>query len=463
MAVPLWETMVEICRKILKDSLKPEWLLSESELPPADQLDVSTFIETCKRLTPPHQLTNLATEFLVENSLRDAAELDAYFAKTGKLMGPLHGIPISVKEHVNMKGRICHAGYTAFIDNIASEDAVLLQLLRAAGAVFHVRTNVPQSLMQFDCSNLIYGTTVNPFNRKLTSGGSSGGEGAILGLRGSVLGIGTDIGGSVKVPAAINGGYGLQPTALRNPLMDIVLFQQAVIDQRPWDMDSMVVPLPWKRLQPAAARDFTVGVMWDDGIIHPHPPITRGMKYAVEKLEAAGVKVVDFEPHQHEEGWDVSRQMYFPDGGARIRQLLAETGEKHAFLTDVALNWVEQTELTSNELSILKLRREGLWANYHQLMKDRGVDFILCPNYVGVAPLLDHSCLACPTGLKADPAIDVVGSDYTPRSAEDSRDYKTYVPEAYAGAPIGLQFVGKRFCDEETVAAALFVSKIVQS
>lgn len=179
-----WETKAEICRKILHESMKDKWLLSPNELPPKSTLNVMTFPETSGRLTDReieitkgtatsltermargeltatetvtaflkrahivHQLCNYATEFMVEDALTRAAELDRHFKATGKLVGPFHGIPMSVKEHIGMKGRICHSTYVAFIDQVMTEDALLLRILHDAGAVFHVRTNEPQVLM----------------------------------------------------------------------------------------------------------------------------------------------------------------------------------------------------------------------------------------------------------------------------------------------------------------------------
>jgi amidase len=84
---------------------------------------------------------------MIEDAIEAAKELGVYFAKTGEIIGPLHGVPISVKEHVGLKGRICNTGYVAWIGNIPTEDALLVQILKKAGAVFHVRTNEPQSLM----------------------------------------------------------------------------------------------------------------------------------------------------------------------------------------------------------------------------------------------------------------------------------------------------------------------------
>ncbi|KAF5013206.1 hypothetical protein FDECE_785 [Fusarium decemcellulare] len=534
-----WEIQAEKCRKILKDSLNPAWLLSPKELPPASQLNVSTFIETCKLLTHreleitatsatelvqqmasgsltavetataflkrahvAHQLTNLATEFMVDEALSAAAELDAYFKATGKLKGPLHGLPISAKEHIGFKGRIAHSAYVAWIDNIAEEDALMIQLCKKAGAVFHMRTNEPQSVMHIDCSNPIYGTTVNPHNRALTCGGSSGGEGASLGLRCAALGIGTDIGGSVRVPAAFCGAYGLRTTSLRNPykgvclagdgqesvrcvisplansVKDLNLFQSAVLDQEPWEVETSLVPLPWKRIEPFAPEQITVGIIWDDGLVRPHPPVTRALKHAVARLRRAGVKVVDFEPYNHSEGLDIVTALYFPDAARTQKDILAQGGEPIAPLTQFAFSVSRQEALSIAENWALNARRDAYREEYHRIMKERGVDLILCPAYVGAAAalgtgqywlytaiwnILDQPCVAFPTGLKADPAIDVVEEGYQPRSAVDETEYKKYVPESFADVPIALQLVGKHFRDEETVAATALLSKIIQA
>ncbi|KAF5231755.1 hypothetical protein FANTH_13277 [Fusarium anthophilum] len=532
-----WEIQAERCRKVLRESLKPAWLLPPGQLPPADQLNVSTFIETCgslsareleitatsakklvehmasgsltavetvtaflKRAHIAHQLTNFATEFMNADALESAAELDAYFKATGKVKGPLHGIPISTKEHIEHKGRIAHSAYVALIDNVAKEDALIVQCCKLAGAVFHVRTNEPQSVMHIDCSNPIYGTTVNPHNRTLTCGGSSGGEGASLGLRCAALGIGTDVGGSVRVPAAFCGAYGLRTTALRNPYKgvclpgagqesircvvsplantaeDLALFQKAVLDQEPWEIETSLLPQPWKQPSSLEPGSFTIGVMWEDGLVRPHPPVLRALRYAVEKLKAAGITVVDFEPYNHQEGMDIVSKLYFPDCAVTQKDLLEKGGEPVAPLSHFAFNLSPPRPLTILENWAFNVRRDALREQYHKIMKDRGVDFILCPAYVGPASklgdghyipytaiwnLLDQPAIVFPTGLKVEPT-DTPYPDFKPRSAEEEREYNKYSPEEYIEAPLGLQIVGKHFRDEDTVAAAELVSKIIQ-
>lgn len=137
--------------------------------------------------------------------MEDAQACDEHLARTGRLIGPLHGIPLSLKNQINVESHLTNAGFVTWINKTAEYDAAIVQTFRKLGAVIFARTNQPQAGMHLETSNNIYGTTVNPLNRLLTAGGSSGGEGALMGMSASVLGIGGDIGGSIRVPAAFNG------------------------------------------------------------------------------------------------------------------------------------------------------------------------------------------------------------------------------------------------------------------
>lgn len=167
-----------------------------------------------------------------------------------------------------------------------------------------------------------------------------------MAFRCAPLGIGTDIGGSIRCPAAFCGAYGFRPSSLRNPVTglkvaasgqetirgvvgplascsieDLELFQRAALEQEPWNIETSLMPVAWKTVLPT--RDMTVAIMWDDGYVviqinvccqyvnpfpscvRPHPPITRALRHAKEKLVAAGVNVVDWEPYKHQHGWEV--------------------------------------------------------------------------------------------------------------------------------------------------------------
>ena len=144
---------------------------------------------------------NCLTEFWVEDALGRAEELDAYMRRHRRPMGPLHGLPVSLKDQCgsprpadlwkplltarfHVKGKELNMGFASWLGRISADDATLVTIVREAGAVIYARTNVPQTLMKVETSNHVYGLTVSPFNRTLTPGGSSGGEGALLALKG---------------------------------------------------------------------------------------------------------------------------------------------------------------------------------------------------------------------------------------------------------------------------------------
>ncbi|KAJ5096176.1 hypothetical protein NUU61_005532 [Penicillium alfredii] len=541
MSLTGWKIQAQKGRDILHNSIPKQWLLSADRLPPATQKNVTDFprqsgllsenelaitemsatglvaemghgrlkaeevvVAFLKRAVLGHQLLNFATEFMADEAIARAKKLDEYYQQTRKLVGPLHGVPISVKEHIGFKNRTCNTGYVAWVDKVTTEDALLLQLLAKAGAVFHVRTNQPQSLMHLCCSNNITGTTFNPHNRTLTPGGSSGGEGASMGFRCAPLGIGTDIGGSIRCPAAFCGAYGFRPSAMRNPLAgikvaaagqenihgvvgpmascsleDLELFQKVVLDQEPWDVETSLMPVPWKMVTPT--RNITVAIMWDDGCVRPHPPITRALKHAREKLIAAGLKVVDWEPYKHKHGWEIISALYYPDAAALQRQLLHESGEPARPLTEWAFSYSQPTALSHQETWVLQEKRDIYRDEYNALLKRRGVDFILSPthpaaaavlgesqywNYTAIWNVLDLPAAVFPSGLSVDPVLDALLAQdrrYQPRNEADEREWRKYPsPERYEGAPVALQIAGRRFKDEETLAAARVVEEIVR-
>lgn len=148
------------------------------------------------RAAVAHQLTSCLSEVLFESALADAAALDAHFAEHKTPVGPLHGLPISLKDSVDLAGVGTALGFTSWTTSPpAAQDAVIAASLRRQGAVFHVKTAVPQASFAAETFGAVSGYVANPFRRTaLSAGGSSGGEAALLALRGSVLGLGTDIG-----------------------------------------------------------------------------------------------------------------------------------------------------------------------------------------------------------------------------------------------------------------------------
>ncbi|OJA08574.1 hypothetical protein AZE42_13090, partial [Rhizopogon vesiculosus] len=129
-----------------------------------------------KRAAIAHQLTACLVDFFLDEGIKQAQQLDEYFRKEGKVIGPLHGLPISVKSQFPIKGAIGCGGFLVKMET-STEDCDIVSILRSLGAVFYVKTDQPQSLMHLE-SQSVYGRVLNPHNTNLTPGGSSGGESA---------------------------------------------------------------------------------------------------------------------------------------------------------------------------------------------------------------------------------------------------------------------------------------------
>ena len=135
--------------------------------------------------------------------------------------GPKESVIIHIvqnKDPFSYVGVASTIGFTSFLDNpLPTENAPLVKILLELGAILYCKTNIPQTMMTGDSHNFLFGRVLNPHKLKLGAGGSSGGEGALVAMRGSILGIGTDIGGSIRIPALCNGTYGFKPSSHRVP------------------------------------------------------------------------------------------------------------------------------------------------------------------------------------------------------------------------------------------------------
>lgn len=160
--------------------------------------------EYAERMTIFHAQLNGAVKIFKEKALEEAAN---------PLPGPLSGIPISVKETFGMAGEIVTSGSKRGVHTLCTEDATIVARLKAAGAIILARSNTPEFAMFPETDNLIVGRTNNPLNLDCTTGGSSGGEGALVGSGCTVLGVGSDIGGSIRYPAAFCGIVGFKPAS----------------------------------------------------------------------------------------------------------------------------------------------------------------------------------------------------------------------------------------------------------
>ncbi|OAA58738.1 acetamidase [Cordyceps fumosorosea ARSEF 2679] len=522
---PVWEDISSRKRALLSASIPEEWRVPADLLPPASQDDVTSWPSAsgwftpdelsiteqtatelvvglasgaltceavtrafCKRAAAAHQLkvqVNCLSETCFERALATARSRDAHLARTGRPVGPLHGLPVSLKDNFQLAGLDSTVGFASHVGDAAAADSTLARVLEAAGAVFYVKTNVPTAMMMAETVNNVFGRTLNPRNRRTTSGGSSGGESALLLLRGSPLGVGTDIGGSLRIPAACTGLFTLRPSAGRFPvrdcrsgmpgqegvlsvngpmartLPDITLYSRVVVSSRPWLLDAKCLPLPWQHPPPALPAKLRVGVMWDDTLVLPTPPVTRALHQTVARLRGAGHEVVGWRPTDMLRGLTMIGQFFVADGAAAIRQQLTQTGEpwrpemaayRDARPMTVLDVWRLQTERTAFQNENLDSWREA------------GLDALLLPTtpyvthrhsgtrhvaYTAVFNILDVSAVSFPTRLTVDRSVDVVGQDYEPLSDTCEAINAEYDPELLDGMPISLQLVAGKLEEEK--------------
>jgi amidase len=269
------------------------------------------------------QQTNCLHEIFFDVAIKDAEGLDALRAQD-KPLGALHGLPVSLKDQFHVKDVETTMGYVGWIGTFQGKkgdprshvyESEMVRELRSLGAILYVKTSVPHTLMCGETVNNIIGYTMNPKNRFLSSGGSSGGEGALIGSKGSPVGFGTDIGGSIRIPAGFNGLFGIRPSAGRlpyegmansmdgqNTVLSVVgplatsigalkLVIKGLLSTRPWYQDPLVVELPWRPEQEKLEKKLAFGVIKHDGIVGLTPPIRRALDIAIEALKKQGHEV----------------------------------------------------------------------------------------------------------------------------------------------------------------------------
>ena len=330
-------------------------------------------------------------------------------ARTGA-SAPLLGVPFSIKDSIEVAGTVCTAGTLGRRGAAPStEDATLVARLRGAGAIPIARTNLPDLLFAFESDNLLYGATNNPYDLTRTSGGSSGGEAALIASCGSPLGLGSDCAGSVRLPAAFCGIAGIKPTSGRLPRTGHfppaggwieALWQIGPMARYVEDLstvmplligtdgrDQTTVSMPFDDPRSVRLRDLRVAFYTDNGIAAADGDVSRVVRAAAQSL-ATEVRVMDAaRPTCLESAYDLEMKLLGADGGDGLWQYLEELGstEVHPLLR----GWLEKLEAYRTDLAGF----HRYWAEWDQYRAGmfaflRGYDVILCPAYIH--PALPH-------------------------------------------------------------------------
>ncbi|KAJ5666614.1 Amidase [Penicillium macrosclerotiorum] len=399
----------------------------------------------------------------------------------------------------NIKGVPSTIGFTSFIKNgPVDSNSPLVQILVNLGAVPYAKTNIPQTMMAADSHNYVFGRTLNPHAWNLTAGGSSGGEGALIAMRGSVLGIGTDIAGSIRIPAICNGTFALRPSADRIPyggqtsssrrgltgikacagplatsVRDLELVMRLVTLADPWKFDSTALFSPWRTVR--KMTKLRLGLIQEDSHFPLHPPILRTLTDAVKKLQKAGHEIVPLDTPSLKEVCVLAFRMFAMDpaqipfrhiaaSGEPTIPALASTSLSHEYMG------YEYAPLTLDGLYDLNEQRNRIKEQFRSLIVKANVDAIIMPGYQGTAQphdqfgfvpytvlwnVLDYPACIIPFS-KADKAADAPflrNVDYKP----------PYIPGAIDGAPCCVQLVGRHMQEEELIQATMLVSLVLSA
>ncbi|KDQ16935.1 hypothetical protein BOTBODRAFT_64460 [Botryobasidium botryosum FD-172 SS1] len=270
-----------------------------------------------RRAITAHEKNNCLTEILFTQAFVEAEELDREFQATKKVRGPLHGVPMTVKDIFDVKGFDSTIGFTSFANKPADDDAYLIKLIRQSGGIIFAKTSLPQAVFSIECANPLWGRTLNPWSTAHTSGGSSGGEAVLLASDASAMGWGNDMGGSLRIPAHFSGAYTLKPGTYRitgqgrtmpvpgmpgivdsigpmgRSVGDIELACKVAFGKSP-PGPFAIAPLPYRDVTlPAKLR---VGYYISDDFVQTSPACQRAVLETVAALREQGHECIKFMP-----------------------------------------------------------------------------------------------------------------------------------------------------------------------
>ena len=457
------ETMNDI---VLAPAVRQLELLRSGEISGIELAEAH--IRQIERLNP--QL-NVFADFDADRVRAQARRLD----EQPTPRGPLHGLPATVKSCIATAGYKCEIGSLLHAGDMPREDAVVVVRLRAAGALILGTTNCPEFLMAYETANLLHGRTRNPWDLDRTPGGSSGGESAAIAAGLSACGLGSDSGGSVRVPAHFTGICSLKPTPGRIPgrghlppcvgpfstlgaigpmartMADVALIFRTLSGQDPHDPVSPPIALREPYLD--ELRTNTIGFFEDDGLVPVTPETRAAVQAAAAALRDAGFRVEPFRPYTLEPlrklWWKFFVQcgamFYEPDIRGRRGQLSPIFSEFLGFAEAVPpLTAVELLDAWA-ELDLLRSKTLEEMSAYPVL---------LCP--VASIPAFRHGERAWIIEGQAVDYLDAVRHTQW-FNALAAPAAVVPVGSSPEGLPIGVQIVARPFQDETALGIAAVV------
>jgi Asp-tRNA(Asn)/Glu-tRNA(Gln) amidotransferase A subunit family amidase len=427
-------------------------------------------LDRIERLNPR---LNAFVDFRPEAVLAQARKAEKAILR-GDELGPLHGVPLSIKSAIDVAGHRCEAGTRLRAGHIAAEDAPLVARLRAAGAVILGVTNTPELLMAWETDNLVYGRTDNPWDLTRTAGGSSGGEAAAIAAGLSAGGVGSDGGGSIRVPAHFCGICGLKPTPGRIPstghfpkaggpfaLIGVVgPMARTIEDVRilfevmaGWDDgDPCAAPVDLREIHETVVRSMPIGFFEDDGRTPVTAATREAVRYAAFTLSSCGFRVDSFRPEGLEEARRLWWEFFGTSGGMILEPMLRGHEPELSPILREFFAWTKSASArlsASESLLAAWLGRDALREKI--LVQMRKYPVLICPT------------AAIPAFRHGEREWQVEGKTVKYLDAWSYCEWfnllgfpAAVVPMGYSeeGLPIGVQIVGRPWEEEAVLAVA---------
>jgi Asp-tRNA(Asn)/Glu-tRNA(Gln) amidotransferase A subunit family amidase len=446
-------------------------LVREKKISPVDLAEAH--LEKIARLNP---VLNAFVHVDVERVRREAhAAEDAVVG--GQALGPLHGVPISIKSSLEVAGYRWESGTRLRKGLIATQDAPLVTRLRNAGAIILGVTNTPELLMAWETDNLLYGRTNSPWDLERTPGGSSGGEAAAISAGMSAGGVGSDGGGSIRVPAHFSGICGLKPTPGRIPatghypasggpfaqigvvgpmartVADLKTLFEVMQGPDDGDVSSAPVPLRWPNDD--EIKKLRIGYFEDDGRTPVTPEIRAAVRTTAEALHRAGFEVEPFRPEGLEEARVLWKKFFVTAGGMLIRPMFNDREADISPTLKQFLEWSEaEAPLTGESLLDAWIRSDAVRVQFSQQMRQYPI--LLCPP--AAIPAFHHGERSW--RVEGKPVEYLDAWSYT-EFFNLLGNPAAVVPVSHSplGLPIGVQIVGRPWGEEQVLAVAAIVER----
>ncbi|AUX42832.1 hypothetical protein SOCE26_042670 [Sorangium cellulosum] len=405
---------------------------------------------------------NAVVKLRADEARAEARAADQALAR-GTRVGPLHGVPMTIKDSIDTAGVVTTGGTSGRTGFVPAEDATVVRRLKEAGAILLGKSNTPEMTWSYETYNVVYGRTSNPYDLDLSPGGSSGGAGAIVAAGGSPFDVGSDTGGSIRVPAHLCGIAGLKPTSGRisrtghvvpaegllqsftvlGPMarsVDDLWLLFGILAGPDW-RDASLIPAPLGDPKSVRLRDLRVAMHTDNGIATPDAQVAQAVVDAAAALEAGGARVEPKKPDALSDVLAIDEDIFRADGGAWMKRLVDRAGTTEPGVEVAAT--IASEPMSSGELTAAVERLDAWRGRMLGFLEE--FDAIVCPP-CAVATLPHDAWVerGVYAGFSYSFAYNMTGwPAVVVRAGTSSR-----------GTPIGVQIIGRPFREDVVLALA---------